>query len=80
MTKKINEFNLIKVEYNTIFNFLFFQEKNKIKISINNNDISPEKTSDFKLPDKFHMFIGCPEELKKNEFSFNGIIYPILLF
>ena len=80
MTKKINEFNLIKVEYNTIFNFLFFQEKNKIKISINNNDITPEKTSDFKLPDKFNIFIGCPDEFKKNEFSFNGIIYPILLF
>ena len=35
-TKKLNEINLHKVEYNTIFNFLFFIDKNKIKISINN--------------------------------------------
>ena len=82
-TKKLNEINLHKVEYNTIFNFLFFIDKNKIKISINNTDALSEKASDFKLPDKFLVFIGCPEDIKNNknkEYSFNGIIYPILLF
>ena len=82
-TKKLNEINLHKVEYNTIFNFLFFIDKNKIKISINNTDALSEKASDFKLPDKFQVFIGCPEDIKNNknkEYSFNGIIYPILLF
>ena len=82
-TKKLNEINLHKVEYNTIFNFLFFIDKNKIKISINNTDALSEKASDFKLPDKFQIFIGCPEDIKNNknkEYSFNGIIYPILLF
>ena len=82
-TKKLNEINLHKVEYNTIFNFLFFIDKNKIKISINNTDALSEKASDFKLPDKFQVFIGCPEYIKNNknkEYSFNGIIYPILLF
>ena len=82
-TKKLNEINLHKVEYNTIFNFLFFIDKNKIKISINNIDALSEKASDFKLPDKFQVFIGCPEDIKNNknkEYSFNGIIYPILLF
>ena len=82
-TKKMNEINLHKVEYNTIFNFLFFIDKNKIKISINNTDALSEKASDFKLPDKFQVFIGCPEDIKNNknkEYSFNGIIYPILLF
>ena len=82
-TKKMNEINLHKVEYNTIFNFLFFIDKNKIKISINNNDALSEKAADFKLPDKFQVFVGCPEEIKNNknkEYSFNGIIYPILLF
>ena len=82
-TKKLNEINLHKVEYNTIFNFLFFIDKNKIKISINNTDALSEKASDFKLPDKFQVFVGCPEEIKNNknkEYSFNGIIYPILLF
>ena len=71
------------MEYNTIFNFLFFIDKNKIKISINNTDALSEKASDFKLPDKFQVFIGCPEDIKNNknkEYSFNGIIYPILLF
>ena len=82
-TKKLNEINLHKVEYNTIFNFLFFIDKNKIKISINNTDALSEKASDFKLLDKFQVFIGCPEDIKNNknkEYSFNGIIYPILLF
>ena len=82
-TKKLNEINLHKVEYNIIFNFLFFIDKNKIKISINNTDALSEKASDFKLPDKFQVFIGCPEDIKNNknkEYSFNGIIYPILLF
>ena len=82
-TKKMNEINLHKVEYNTIFNFLFFIDKNKIKISINNTDALSEKAADFKIPDKFQVFVGCPEEIKNNknkEYSFNGIIYPILLF
>jgi len=82
-TKKMNEINLHKVEYNYIYNFLFFIDKNKIKISINNTDALSEKATDFKLPDKFQVFIGCPEDIKNNknkEYSFNGIIYPILLF
>ena len=82
-TKKMNEINLHKVDYNTIFNFLFFIDKNKIKISINNTDALSEKAADFKIPDKFQVFVGCPEEIKNNknkEYSFNGIIYPILLF
>ena len=82
-TKKLNEAKLHKVEYNTIFNFLLFNDKNNIKISINNNDVLYEKAADFKLPDNFQVFVGCPEEMKNNknkEYSFNGIMYPILLF
>jgi hypothetical protein len=88
--KKMNEIVLKKVEYNTIFNFLFFMDKNNIKISINNIDISKvlEKYSDFKpanfkLPDKFKVFVGVPEKIKNQNseiYSFHGIIYPILLF
>ena len=82
-TKKLNEINMHKIEYNKVFNFLFFNDKNSIKICINGKDILSEKNTDFKLPDKFKVFVGCPEikENKKNkEYSFNGIIYPILLF
>ena len=83
LTKKMNEINLHKVEYNTIFNFLFFNDKNKIKICLNDTDLCSEKAADFKLPDKFQVFVGYPEDIKNNknkEYSFNGIIYPILLF
>ena len=75
LTKKMNEINL--------HNFLFFNDKNKIKICINDIDVLSEKAADFKLPEKFQVFIGCPENIKNNknkEYSFNGIIYPILLF
>ena len=89
-TQKLGEINLQKIEYNKIFNFLFYYDKNDINISINNNDISNilKKASDFKpanfkFPEKFKIFGGCPEKIKnqKNEdYSFCGILYPILLF
>ena len=89
-TQKMREINLQKVQYNNIYNFLFYYDKNDINISINNIDISDvlKKSSDFKpayfkFPDKFKVFVGCPEKTKnqKNEeYSFCGIIYPILLF
>ena len=78
-SKNMTEKNLLNVEYNTIFNFFLFNDKNQIKISINNNDVLTEKVPDFQLPDKFQVFIGCPEE-DTNEYAFNGIIYPIILF
>jgi hypothetical protein len=82
-TNKKNEIKIYKVEYNTIFNFLFFNDKNSIKICLNDQDIFSEKTTEFKLPDKFKVFIGYPENdtsKKIKEYSFIGIIYPILLF
>ena len=89
-TQKMREINLQKVQYNNIFNFLLYYDKNDINISINNIDISNvlKKSSDFKpayfkFPDKFKVFVGCPEKAKNQpneEYSFCGIIYPILLF
>ena len=89
-TQKLREINLQKVEYNKIFNFLFYYDKNDINISINNIDMSnilkkatDLKPSNFKFPEKFKIFGGCPEKIKnqKNEeYSFYGILYPILLF
>ena len=79
LAKNMIEKNLCKVEYNTIFNFLLFNDKNRIKVSINNNDVLTEKTPEFKLPEIFQFFVGCPDKEKK-EYSFNGIIYPIILF
>ena len=41
------------------------------------------KPANFKFPEKFKIFGGCPEKIKnqKNEeYSFYGILYPILLF
>ena len=89
-TQKLREINLQKVEYNKIFNFLFYYDKNDINISINNIDMSnilkkatDLKPANFKFPEKFKIFGGCPEKIKnqKNEeYSFYGILYPILLF
>ena len=81
--KTLNEINIHKVEYNKVFNFLFFNDANGIKICINNEDILLEKYIGFGLPDKFKVFVGCPEtreNKKSKEYSFHGIIYPILLF
>ena len=81
--KTLNEINIHKVEYNKVFNFLFFNDANGIKICINNEDILLEKYIGFELPDKFKVFIGCPEtreNKKSKEYSFHGNIYPILLF
>ena len=89
-TQKLREINLQKIEYNKIFNFLFYYDKNDINISINNIDMSnilkkatDLKPANFKFPEKFKIFGGCPEKIKnqKNEeYSFYGILYPILLF
>ena len=89
-TQKLREINLQKVEYNKIFNFLFYYDKNDINISINNIDMSnilkkatDLKPANFKFPEKFKIFGGRPEKIKnqKNEeYSFYGILYPILLF
>ena len=79
LAKNMIEKNLCKVEYNTIFNFLLFNDNNRLKVSINNNDVLTEKTPEFKLPEIFQFFVGCPDKEKK-EYSFNGIIYPIILF
>ena len=89
-TQKLREINLQKVEYNKIFNFLFYYDKNDINISINNIDMSnilkkatDLKPANFKFPEKFKIFGGYPEKIKnqKNEeYSFYGILYPILLF
>ena len=80
-TKK--EMMLTKVEYNKIFYFLFYNDKNEIKICMNEKDNLSEKISDFKLPEKFQVFIGSPEKFKTSqneEYSFYGIIYPIIIF
>ena len=86
ITKKINEKEIIKnIKYNNYYSFFFFNDKNKniIKLCINNEDILSEKDQPFNLPNKFQIFVGAPdsnENLKENEYSFNGIIFPILLF
>ena len=68
-TQKLREINLQKVEYNKIFNFLFYYDKNDINISINNIDMSnilkkatDLKPANFKFPEKFKIFGGCPKK------------------
>ena len=85
----MRKINLQKIEYNHIFNFLLYYDKNEINISINNIDLSnilkkasDFKPSNFKFPEKFAIFVGYPEKIlnqKNEEYSFYGIIYPILL-
>ena len=79
-TKNKNEINLIKAEYNTIYNFMFFLCKNILKICINGKDIFSQNFPDFVFPDNFKVLVGCPEIINNNRYSFKGIIYPILLF
>ena len=86
VSKKLNEIKILdNINYDYYYSFLFLYDKNKIKIYINNNkneNIS-QKDTDFKLPSKFQVNIGCPEgnkNQKNPEFSFNGIIFPILIF
>ena len=86
ITKKINEKEIIKkIKYNNYYSFFFYNDKNKniIKICINYEDIFSEKDQSFNIPNKFQIFVGAPdsnENLKECEYSFNGIIFPILLF
>ena len=74
---------LDKINYNKNNLFFFFYDKDKIRISINNKNNKEKKEGNFKLPNKFNVFIGSPEKNKsinKPQFTFNGIIYPIIIF
>ena len=82
-SNKLNEIEIVKnIKYNNYYSFFLFYDKNKIRICINNEEFTP-KGQDFQIPNKFHIFVGAPDSneiLKKHDFSFNGIICPILLF
>ena len=84
ITKKRNVKMIINnIEYNNHYSFFFFNDKNKnkIRICINNEDIFSEKDQSFNIPNKFQLFVGASDSNENlNEYSFNGIIFPILLF
>ena len=83
-SKKFNEIKLLDdIIYNNQYLFFFFYYKEKIKVSINNNDFISQKDGNFKIPSNFQILVGSPENIKCikiPEYSFNGIIYPIILF
>ena len=81
--KKMNKIELLNINYNTYYSFLFYYDKAYIKLCINDKDINPIKESDFRIPNNFQVLVGTPELINNNnieEFSFNGIIFPILIF
>ena len=68
--------------YNYYYSFFLFYDRKQIRISINNEDKLVHKESKFEIPKEFNINIGF-FELNNNEktfTSFNGIIYPIILF
>ena len=80
---KIYEIKIIdNIIYNQNYLFFFFYDKGKIRISINNKINTEKSEGNFKLPNKFDAYIGMPgkSDNKKQEFTFNGIIYPIIIF
>ena len=86
ISKKLYEIKILdNINYDYYYSFFFLYDKKKIRIYINNNEnenISQEDT-DFKLPNKFQLYVGCPKgnkNQKNPEFSFNGMIFPILIF
>ena len=82
-SKKFYEIKLLDdVIYNNQYLFFFFYDKYQIKVSINNRDIYLQKDGNFKISNNFQVLVGSPENvknIKKPEYSFNGIIYPIIL-
>ena len=68
--------------YNYYYSIFLFYDRKQIRISINNEDKLVHKESKFEIPKELKMNIGF-FELNNNEktfTSFNGIIYPIILF
>ena len=83
ISKKINEIKILdNIEYNYYYSFYFIYNRHKIKIFINNKKVISQKDQDFKIPNKFQVLVGYPEDNQNEEnvSSFNGIIFPILLF
>ena len=80
---KLYEIKIIdNIIYNQNYLFFFFYDKGKIRISINNKINIEKSEGNFKLPNNFNVYIGLPgkNDNKKEEFTFNGIIYPIIIF
>ena len=80
---KLYEIKIIdNIIYNQNYLFFFFYDKGKIRISINNKINTEKSEGNLKLPNKFDVYIGMPgkNDNKKQEFTFNGIIYPIIIF
>lgn len=83
LTKKTNELQLIDITYNKYYSFFFLYDKSKLKVYINNSNALTQNEKELKLPNKLNVFVGSPEEKQNDinpEYSFNGIICPIILF
>ena len=83
LSKKTNEFQLIDIAYDKYYSFFFLYDKSKIKVYINNSNILTQNEKELKFPNKLNIFVGSPEKKqndKNPEFTFSGIICPIILF
>ena len=83
LSKKTNEFQLIDIAYDKYYSFFFLYDKSKIKIYVNNSNILTQNEKELKFPNKLNIFVGSPEKKQNDnhpEYTFSGIICPIILF
>ena len=83
LSKKTNEFQLIDIVYDKYYSFFFLYDKSKIKVYVNNSNILTQNEKELKFPNKLNIFVGSPEKKQNDkhpEYSFTGIICPIILF
>jgi hypothetical protein len=83
LSKKSNEFQLIDIAYDKYYSFFFLYDKSKIKVYVNNSNILTQNEKELKFPNKLNIFVGSPEKKqndKQPEYTFTGIICPIILF
>ena len=83
LSKKYNEFQLIDIAYDKYYSFFFLYDKSKIKVYVNNSNKLTQNEKELKFPHKLNIFVGFPEKKQNDnhpEYTFSGIICPIILF
>jgi len=83
LSNKTYELLLKDINYDHYYSFFFLYDKNTIKIYINNSNILTQNEKELKFPNKLNIFVGSPEKNQNginHEYTFSGIICPVILF
>ena len=83
LSKNINEFQLIDIIYDNYYSFFFLYDKSKIKVYVNNSNVLTQNEKELKFPNKLNICVGSPGKKQNDinhEYTFSGIICPIILF